>query len=73
MYQLCGLSLAARGSVRMLVVGQFAFALSEQAQTLQRASMGDLWMHAGPQHHARALGTMELCCEHSPPPPPPSI
>ena len=57
----------------MLVVGQFAFALSEQAQTLQRASMGDLWMHAGPQHHARALGTMELCCEHSPPPPPPSI
>ena len=55
----------------MLVVGQFAFALSEQAQTLQRASMGDLWMHAGPQHHARALGTMELCCEHYPPPPPP--
>ena len=43
------------------MIGQFAFALSEQAQTQQRASMGDLWMHAGPQHHARALGTMELC------------
>ena len=65
-YHICGLTLAVEGSVVGLILGQFVFALSEQAQTLQRASMGDLWMAKGASAYSSALSTMELCCAHFP-------
>ena len=60
-YHICGLTLAVEGSVVGLILGQLVFALSEQAQTLQRASMGDLWMAKGASAYSSALSTMELC------------
>jgi MFS family permease len=65
-YHICGLTLGLHGSVAGLVVGQFFFAIAQQGQTLQRASMGDLYM-SDPVQYTSALSKMELCCEpHSP-------
>ena len=62
-YHLCGLTLLGlRGSVPGLIAGQFFFAIAQQGQTLQRASMGDLYM-ADPVMYTSALSKMELCCE----------
>lgn len=61
-YQLCGSTLGLQGSVNGLIAGQFFFALAQQGQTLQRASMGDLYM-ADPVQYTSALSKMELCCE----------
>jgi hypothetical protein len=55
-YQLCGLTLGLQGSVNGLIAGQFFFALAQQGQTLQRASMGDLYM-ADPVQYTSALSS----------------
>lgn len=61
-YHLCGLTLGLHGSVAGLIVGQIFFAIAQQGQTLQRASMGDLYM-SDPVQYTSALSKMELCCE----------
>ena len=59
-YQLCGMTLGLQGKMSGLIAGQFFFSLAFQGQTLQRASMGDLYM-SDPVDYTGALGKMELC------------